>query len=110
MADFYVWNAKDLGLNVEDMDKEHQELIRKMNFLYSCVENKGSTQQILKAIEDLANFTVKHFADEEAYMERVNFPGITTHKLIHKQLLTQFGEHVDHFKKTSALKPTFLTF
>jgi len=110
MADFYVWTEKELGLGVQEMDKEHQELIAKMNVLYKLVENKASVEDLQKSIDDLAGFTVKHFADEEGYMEKIKFPGVATHKVIHQQLLKQFGDYVAEFKKTAVVSPQFFNF
>lgn len=110
MADFYVWTKAELGLDVPDMDSEHQVLIDKMNALYRGVENKAAFAELEKLLMDLANYTSKHFADEEAYMQKIGFAGIETHKILHKKLLEKFGEHVAEFKKTKALNQDFFTF
>lgn len=110
MAEFYTWTKEELGLDVKEMDEEHQTLIHKMNALYASVQDKKSTGEIEKCINDLAEFTVKHFADEEAYMTKTGFAGLATHKIIHQQLLTQFKEHVDSFKKTQTVSQSFFNF
>lgn len=110
MSEFYVWTEAELGLNVADMDKEHQQLIDRMNALYRGAQNKLPANELQGLIDDLAQFTVKHFSDEEAYMESVNFPGLATHKIIHQQLLTQFQGYVDEFKKTKNISPSFFNF
>jgi hemerythrin len=110
MTEFLVWTKEDLGLDVKEMDLEHQELINRMNLLFNAVENKESSEKVEKLINSLAEYTVKHFADEETYMEKINFTGIDTHKLMHAKLLTQFGAHVEYFKKTKELDPKFFNF
>ena len=45
----------------------------------------------------LAEATVAHFADEEAYMASVAFPDLKSHKLIHQKLLTDFTAHKARF-------------
>lgn len=110
MADFYVWTKEELGLDVPDMDREHQTLIAKMNALYDAIENKQPNDQVQKFVDDLAAYTTQHFADEEAYMESVQFPGLATHKIIHGQLLKQFSEHMEEYKKTQTLGKSFFNF
>lgn len=110
MADFYIWKAEELGLNVNEMDKEHQVLISKMNALYNGVENNATLSQIKHLIDDLSQYTVKHFADEEAYMAQINFPGLETHKIIHKQLLSQFNNYIEQFKKNQKIGNDFFNF
>ncbi len=94
---FFQWN-QNLVLGVQKMDTEHQELVSLMNRLFDANEKKLPKPEIIAAFKALADFTVKHFADEEAYMASVNFPDIEKHKLIHKDLLTKVSAHLDGFK------------
>lgn len=110
MSDFFVWTAEELGLNVVEMDKEHQTLINKMNALHKAYTEKLPYDNTLKVLEDFAQFTVKHFSDEEAYMEKINFEGLPTHKIIHQQLLKQFQEFLDKFKEEKVLNDSFFNF
>lgn len=110
MSDFFVWKDAELSLNVAEMDSEHKELVRKMNALHRGAADKVSKVQMENLINDLAQFTVKHFADEEQFMEKMGFPGLPLHKVIHKQLLKQFGEHVESFKSSGTLSPGFFNF
>lgn len=110
MKTFYTWTQEELGLNVQEMDAEHQELIAKMNTLFDSVEAKKPPATILSHIDALAAFTVKHFADEEAYMQKIGFEGLATHKIIHQQLLSQFTGFVDEFKAKKVLNPGFFNF
>lgn len=94
-----VWDAKIFGLNIDDMDNEHQVLIKKMNVLHDLANAKGIQGAHLdRAFEDLIQFTAKHFADEEALMSSFSFQGLATHKVIHQQLLARLHEHHNEFK------------
>ena len=107
---FYEWTAAELGLHVPEMDKEHQELIRRMNKLYNAAQTKTESSQIQTLIDELATYTIQHFKDEETYMTTINFPGLETHKIIHQQLLKQFNEYIEGFKKNHTLEPAFFNF
>ena len=37
-------------------------------------------------LEFLKNFVVIHCADEESYQKQINYPGLSVHKEIHKQI------------------------
>jgi hemerythrin len=110
MSDFFVWTEEEYGLHVDSMDNEHQQLIAKMNLLYDAVAVKDPYETLLLLVNDLASYTVKHFSDEEAYMEKINFQGLATHKIIHKQLLDQFQGFVEKFKAQKALSDDFFNF
>ncbi len=106
---YFNWENK-LSVHVKAMDDEHKVLIDKMNALYDAHAAQKNFAQLTPLVNDLVNFAVKHFADEEAYMEKINYPGLATHKIVHKNLLKQVGEHVDNFKSTQKMSGEFFTF
>lgn len=110
MANFFVWSEANFGLQIKEMDDEHKVLIDKMNKLHQAWENKAPAETMGPLLEDLAKYTIKHFADEEAYMERANYEGIKTHKMIHKQMLDQFDGHLKDFKNKKVLTDAFFMF
>ncbi len=61
-----------------------------MNKLDVLREKKAPGGEVLAAINALGEYTVRHFADEEACMARIRYPGIAVHKTVHKQLLAKF--------------------
>ena len=92
---FLNWDPSKLSTGVKSMDDEHIVLIDMMNKLYDVTKQKVSRSETLRVVDELFKYTVKHFGDEERYMESVSFPGLGTHKLIHKSLL----ERLTGFKK-----------
>ena len=106
-----TWN-KDLELEVNDMNAQHQKLLSLMNKLFDLNDTKADKPTIVSALHDLGNYTVEHFEQEEAYMESVGFPKLEVHKKIHKDLLSKFGEHQSEFiqSKESVLNEQFFSF
>ena len=109
MSEFFQWNQQNLGLDCE-MDDEHKILINKMNLVYDAQAAGESYNKVTSLLEDLGAYTVEHFKSEEAYMEKIGFQGLATHKIIHQQLLKQFGEHMENYKKTQKLEESFFNF
>ena len=111
MTDILTWTAT-LATHVDEMDKEHQTLINLMNKLNKLCKDKAPKSEIGKALEELGAFTVKHFSDEEQYMQSINFSQLSTHKIHHKQLLERFTEHATNFKNgpQSVLPDEFFEF
>jgi hemerythrin-like metal-binding protein len=85
-------------------------LIGYMNKLYALHQKNASTAELTAALDALVKYTVKHFADEEAYMAKTGFPGIKTHAGVHKQLLEQVGTHVEAFRRSGKLTDAFFNF
>lgn len=82
----FEWNERYI-LNVPSMDKEHRILIEIMNNFLEAL-NFNNQDQIKETFNKLAAYLVKHFTNEEAYMESINFPDLLKHKGIHKELIT----------------------
>lgn len=107
---FYQWDPQFLGLQVPAMDEEHQILIKKMNAVYDLNQKQGSKVDLEKVLRDFTEYTLSHFRDEEAFMEKIQFESLKTHQIIHKQLLAQLNTHLDQFKHTGKLSSGFFDF
>lgn len=110
MAEFFKWEPGVLSVNVHEMDQEHQQLIKKMNALHEGFERKKDRSGLEPLLKDFVDYTLKHFADEEAYMDRVKFEGAATHKIIHQQLLNEVNKHVAEFEASGNLTDSFFRF
>ncbi len=83
------WDTS-LDVGVADMNHEHQQLLDLMNQLHDAHQKGKSGPDVLRILDALGAATTKHFKDEEAYMERIGYPKLSTHKLIHADLLKKF--------------------
>lgn len=90
----FVWKD-DYALRVDAMDDEHKVLIDKINHFAGALEkSKGQkSSAVVSSFGDLAQYAVKHFADEEAFMESIGYEELPGHKQIHKRLLTAVGNY-----------------
>jgi len=95
----FIWNDR-LELGAPKMDAEHKILIDKINTLVSELEShsvKSDIPALVRAFQDLGDYTVEHFEDEERFMESIAYPQFSSHKRIHQNLLQQlqgFGEQI----------------
>ncbi len=87
----YVWK-EEFNIGVASIDQEHQELFESINKLFfftaqkkgGWAGGKNSRRSCRKGIALFKEHALKHFADEEAYMESIDYDGIMQHKRIHK--------------------------
>lgn len=107
---FVEWTQR-LSVGVAPMDDAHKRLIELMNRLHELCIGGEDKAEIRRALKALGDFTVRHFREEEAYMQSIAFPGLSTHKHIHAKLLAQLGEHVNAFEAHPGPLPNqFFTF
>jgi hemerythrin-like metal-binding protein len=110
MSGFFEWNAAKFGLGVHDMDDEHQQLIDLMNKLHALYAAHAPASEQGQALTALLNFTGKHFKDEEAYMEKIKFPGLRVHQGVHRQLLERMNGFAQNFKTQGKLGDDLFVF
>jgi hemerythrin len=110
MSDFFEWDPKRLFLDVPAMDSEHQGLIAAMNTLHDLYEANAPADRIGAALGKLVDLTVKHFAHEEAYLERISYPGLRVHAGVHRQLLDRLRGFQEAWGRDHKLTPEFFAF
>lgn len=80
------WKER-FNIGVENIDKAHQNLfsiVRKL--IYLNQEEKTGQWACAEGIKYFKNYAVKHFAEEEAYMLSIHYPGYEIHKRLHDDL------------------------
>jgi len=92
MKNIYIIWTEGNSVGVPILDEQHKGIVSTINTLHYFL-NQGSERQILKqTLAILENYTAIHFLTEEALMEEGSYPGISSHKLLHKQLLKKTRE------------------
>ncbi len=81
---------------IELIDKEHKELFRLADEAYQVLKDDfiaDKFDHIVEIIIGLKEYAIKHFADEEAYMQSIQY----------KRYLSQKVEHNDFVEKLEAI-------
>jgi hemerythrin-like metal-binding protein len=110
MSGYFHWDASTYGIKVPEMDREHEVLIGHMNTVHHLHQSHAGRAAIGPALNELVTYTRRHFADEEAYMSRIGFPGLRIHAGIHRQLLERVDVFAAEFARTGALSEDFFVF
>lgn len=92
----FDWDPRyDIG--VEPMNHEHKKLLELMAKLQRANEASAPKPALVAALNQLAAYTITHFRDEEAYLERIQYADRKIHGIIHKQLLEKLEAHRQSF-------------
>ncbi|MDR1531689.1 MAG: hemerythrin family protein [Clostridiales bacterium] len=83
----YIWNDM-WTTGIPLMDSQHKQLFDALNALLDACSNNRASEQVDKTLNFLANYTVKHFGDEERLQIQYGYPDFASHKKLH-----------DNFKK-----------
>lgn len=80
----FIWK-EEFRIGVEVIDREHQRLFKIINKLFSLKGEEANNQWACQeGIKFFKGHAVKHFADEETYMESINYKGLEKHREIHR--------------------------
>jgi hemerythrin len=73
----------NLITGVEEMDKEHLELIEMINHVASLIK-EGKKEEVKEFfINKFSAYIETHLKDEEKFMESIGYPELETHKKVH---------------------------
>ncbi len=84
------------GINM--IDEEHKQLFKYADEAYELLHDEfipDKYDRIDSILEKLRDYTVKHFADEEQYMESINYKKIFTQKVQHQEFIEKLDEFME---------------
>jgi hemerythrin len=72
-----------------DIDRQHKKLFQLADQLHGAMTAGKGKDVLMETLGDLIDYTKRHFAAEEALMQRSNYPGYAEHKAFHDKLTAQ---------------------
>jgi hemerythrin len=72
-----------------EIDEQHRKLIAILNSLHEAMLSRKTAQQLSITLNDLVQYTQRHFASEERIMRENQYPAIAAHRKQHDQFTTQ---------------------
>lgn len=88
-------------IGIEMIDEEHKQLFKYANEAYELLHDEFTPDKydrIDMILENLHDYTVKHFADEESYMESINYKKIFTQKIQHQEFINKLEKFMEQHK------------
>ena len=81
----FAWNASyETGDAL--IDAQHRQLLELANLLWTALVDGKSDAVVTRAIDALSAYARHHFAEEEAFFERIRTPLLTEHVEAHRRL------------------------
>jgi hemerythrin len=81
----------DLSVGIEMIDKQHQELFKRVNDLLAASGQGKGKDEIGNVVKFLESYVVFHFGAEERYMAQQAYPALAAHKQEHAKFLKDFA-------------------
>lgn len=80
---------------IKIVDEEHAELfqiIKRANDLISEELLHDKYDEIMSVLDELRNYTIKHFTDEEEYMASIEYEGLVLQKKTHEMFVDKLND------------------
>jgi hemerythrin len=90
--------TKDLSVNVEEIDKQHQAFLGILNSLYTVLNSSSANAEIRAILQQLKSYKEFHFATEEKYFAMFNYELAEQHKEEHRKLSAKIEEFIKRFE------------
>ncbi len=86
-----VWTS-DLNTGIDVIDRQHQRIVDYINQLEDPA-TRADHQAISRVLEDLADYTLSHFAFEESLQEEVGYQYAKPHKAVHDMFIKRLTSY-----------------
>lgn len=89
-----MWND-NLKIGVPKIDSQHKELCGRLDQLLDACKKGQGNSEILKTLQFLQEYTIRHFGEEENLQLIYGYPKIKEHKAQHeyfKQKIAEFKQ------------------
>ena len=85
-------------IGIDMIDQEHKQLFDYANEAYELLHEEFTPDKYDKidvSLKKLRDYTVKHFTDEENYMESIHYKKIFTQKIQHQEFITKLDKFIE---------------
>ncbi len=85
---------EEYKIGVPHIDAEHEKLFKIGEQAYQLLKSSSIDKydKIVELIQELREYTVYHFKDEEDYMESINYKRLFTQKIDHANFIKKIDE------------------
>ena len=86
-------------IGIDMIDEEHKQLFQYADEAYELLHDEYTPDKYDRIdiiLEKLRDYTVKHFADEEQYMESINYKKLFTQKVQHQEFINKLSEFMEY--------------
>ena len=86
-------------IGIDMIDEEHKQLFQYADEAYELLHDEYTPDKYDRIdiiLEKLRDYTVKHFVDEEQYMESINYKKLFTQKVQHQEFINKLDEFMEY--------------
>lgn len=94
--------SESLATGVEAIDKQHKDIIEKMNSLFKAGQSGKGSEELFSTLIFIRDYVEKHFADEEKLQVQSKYPNYNQHRQAHIEFIEKVRSLIDKFNEQGA--------
>ena len=81
-----------LDIGIDSIDNQHKELFNLLNELLTSIEDGKGNDEVIKTLDFLEEYVVKHFNEEEEIQNETNYPLSNLQHMQHEEFKNDLKE------------------
>ncbi len=92
--------TQNLSVGISMIDDQHKMWFEKAEALFDAGKNNKAKEYVGELLDFLDDYTKKHFADEEVYMQKIHYPGYAEQKQAHTAFIAHLAKLRAEYKSS----------
>ena len=92
--------TQNLSVGISMIDDQHKMWFEKAEALFDAGKNNKAKEYVGELLDFLDDYTKKHFADEEVYMQKIHYPGYAEQKQAHTAFIAHLAKLRTEYKSS----------
>lgn len=88
---YLTWDSS-LSIGINGIDNQHKDLFNCIEQLLTSIENDQSNDEVIKTLNFLEEYVVKHFNEEEEIQIKTNYPLLDMQHIQHENFKSELKE------------------
>jgi methyl-accepting chemotaxis protein len=109
LTDLVIWDERII-LGIPAIDEQHKVLAELINKIYWIIKQGYDVEHMAPLIEELADYTEKHFSFEEGLLIKAKYPGFAAHKKIHVSVMNTVEKYKNQLKNGTLVVEELMSF
>lgn len=95
----FIWD-ESLSIGVKNIDNQHKELFSRINLLVLAMKEGKGKDEVIKTLNFLEEYVIKHFTEEEEIQKKNNYPKYNIQHKQHEEFKNELKELRKVFETT----------
>ena len=94
---YFIWKP-DYVFDIKEIDEQHKHFVGILDRMYDSTIQGLHQEELGDLLKELADYASDHFATEEKYFDKFDYPEAVEHKAKHQELRDKIQDFIEEAK------------